>query len=76
MLCQKGPAKGNAVDNYRPISCFPLIWKLMTGIISGTVYMFLDENKMLPEEQKGCKRSSRGTKDQLLVDRTILENCK
>ena len=32
ILCQKDPDKGNAVDNYRPISCLPLMWKLMTGI--------------------------------------------
>ena len=38
--------------------------------------MFLDENEMLPEEQKGCKRNSMGTKDQLLVDKTILADCK
>ena len=38
--------------------------------------MFLDENEMLPEEQKDYKRSSRGTKDHLLVDRTILADCK
>lgn len=76
VLCQKDPAKGNAVDNYRPISCLSLMWKLMTGIISETVYMFLDENEILPEEQKGCKRSSRGTKDQLLVDKTIPADCK
>ena len=69
VLCQKDPAKSNAVDNYIPISCLLLMWKLMTGIISETVYMFLDENEMLPEEQ-------RGTKDQLLVDKTILADCK
>ena len=38
--------------------------------------MFLDENEMPPEEQKGCKRSSRGKKNQLLVDKTILADCK
>eukprot|EP00795_Rhopilema_esculentum_P003517 gene3517-biopygen1669 len=72
----KGSKNGNAVDNYRPISCLPLMWKLLTGIISGNVYTFLDENEMLPEEQKGCKRNSRGAKDQLLVDKTILADCK
>ena len=76
VLCQKDPRKGNAVDNYRPISCLPMMWKLMTGIISDSIYKFLDENEVLPEEQKGCKRNSRGTKDQLLVDRTILADCK
>ena len=75
VLCQKDPRKGNAVDNYRPISCLPMMWKLMTGIISDSVYKFLDENEVLPEEQKGCKRNSRGTKDQLLVDKTILPDC-
>ena len=44
VLCQKDPKKGNAVDNYRPISCLPLMWKLITGIISETMYKFLDEN--------------------------------
>ena len=31
VLCQKDSAKGSAVDNYRPISWLPLIWKLMPG---------------------------------------------
>ena len=30
----------------------------------------------MPEEQKGCKRGSRGTKDQLLIDKTVLRDCK
>ena len=76
VLCQKDPKNGNAVDNYRPISCLPLMWKLLTGIISANFYTFLGENEMLPEEQKGCRRNSRGTKDQLLVDKTILADCK
>ena len=31
---------------------------------------------ILPEEQKGCRRRSRGTKDQLLIDKAILKDCK
>ena len=34
VLCQKDHSKGNAVDNYRPISCLPLMWKLLTGVIA------------------------------------------
>ena len=30
----------------------------------------------MPEEQKGCRRKSRGTKDQLLIDKTVLKDCK
>ena len=47
VFCQKDPSKGNAVDNCRPISCLPLMWKLMTGSISN----FLDVNDKLPVEQ-------------------------
>ena len=74
VLCQKDPSKGNAVDNYRPISCLPLMWKLMTGTVAESIYNFLDMNDKLPVEQKGCKKESRGTKDQLLIDKTILRD--
>ena len=63
ILCLKDPAKGNVVDNYRPISCLPLMWKLLTGVVSESMYNFLDKNNLLPEEQKGCRKGSRGTKD-------------
>ena len=70
VLCQKDPTKGNDVDNYRPVSCHPLMWKLVTGTIAESIYNFLDVNDKLPVEQKGCKKKSRGTKDQLLIDKT------
>ena len=75
-LCLKDPAKGNAVENFRPITCLPLMWKLMTGIISENLYSFLESEGSLPEEQKGCRKNSRGTKDQLLIDKAILKDCK
>ena len=34
ILFQRDPSKGNAVDNYRSISCLPLMWMLMTGTIA------------------------------------------
>ena len=55
VLCQKDPSKGNAVDNYRPISCLPLMWKLMAGTIAESIYNFLDVNDKLLVEQKGWK---------------------
>ena len=76
VLCQKDPSKANAVDNYRPISCLPLMWKLMTGTIAESIYNFLDVNDKLPVEQKGCLKKSRGTKDQLLIDKMILRDCR
>ena len=76
VLCQKDPTKGTLVDNYRPITCLPLMGKLFTGIIADDIYHHLSRESLLPEEQKGCRRMSRGTKDQLLIDKTILQDCK
>ena len=52
VLCQRDKSKGNAVDNYRPFSCLPLMWKLLTSMISDELYNFLEKEKVLPEEQE------------------------
>ena len=36
----------------------------------------MEEEKILPEEQKACKRNIRGTKDQVLSDKAVLRDCK
>ena len=48
----------------------------MTGTIAESIYNFLDVNNKLPVEQKGCKNKSRVPKDQLLIDKTILGDCR
>ena len=40
------------------------------------MYSFLEEAKILPKEQKGCKRNSRGTIDQVLLDKAVPRDCK
>ena len=37
---------------------------------------FLEVNNIMSEEQKGCRRNSRVTKDQLLIGKSILRDCK
>ena len=46
----------------------------MTGVIVEVMYKHLEG--ILPEEQKGCRTRRRGTKDQLLIDRAIIRDCK
>jgi hypothetical protein len=36
----------------------------------------LEEHNLLPAEQKGCHSGSKGCKDQLLISKAILEDCK
>ena len=62
------------MGNYRPIACLNLIWKFLTGIISDKTCNHLDENRLLPEEQKGSRRKCQGAKDEFVIDRCILQN--
>ena len=43
VLCQKDPRKDNAVENYLPITCLPLMWKLLTGVIAEEMYDYLEQ---------------------------------
>ena len=52
------------------------MWKFLTGVIAEEMYNYLEREKILSEEQKGCRRGSRGTKDQLLIDKTVLKDCR
>ena len=56
--------------------CLPIIWKFMSGIIGDEIYGNLEKNSLLQNEQKDCRRGYRGTKDQLLIDKIILRNCR
>ena len=76
VLIQKDPAKGRVASNYRPIACLPLMWKLLSGIFADKVYGHLKSINVLPAEQKGCRKQSRGTKDQLLIDKAVLLKAK
>ena len=49
---------------------------MLTEVITEEMYNSLEREKILPEERKGCKRRSRVTKDQLLIDKTVLKDCK
>ena len=65
-LLQKDKSKGNVASNDRTITCLPLMWKLLTGIIGDQIYARLDQEKFLPE---GCRKGSRETNDLLYIDR-------
>ena len=76
VLLQKDPAKGTVASNYRPITCLPVMWKLFTGILSEYTYRHLESEDLLVNEQKGCRKKSRGTKDQLIIDKAVLRECR
>ena len=61
---------------YKPITWLSTTYKLLTSIITKRMYGFMETNDLLPIEQKDCRRGSYGCKDQLLINRMIIEDCK
>ena len=59
-----------------PLSQRPHNWKLFSGVLSEKIYDHLEAEQLFPEEQKGCRKGSRGTKEHLLVDKMVMRNCK
>jgi hypothetical protein len=62
--------------DYRPVTCLPKIYKLLTSIISRCMQKYMDDENLMPNEQKRCCRGSKGGKDQLLISKAILQECK
>ena len=76
VFIQKDKSKETFSSNYRPITCLPLCWKILTALLTDEIYAFLENNQFLPEEQKRCRRKSRGTGDQLYIDKRLLKEVK
>ena len=74
--CQKDPRKGHTEGNYRPVTCLPLIWRLLKGMIAEEIYDYLERQKILPGEQTGFRQESRRKKDKFLIDKAVLKDCK
>jgi hypothetical protein len=56
---------------YRPITRLSTIYKLLTSIIADKIYKHVHGNDIMTEEQKGCYKSSRGCKDQIIIDEVL-----
>ena len=64
------------LSGYKPITCLCTTFKVMTAIIADAIQSHLYKYNLIPEEQKGNRRDSWGTKDQLLIDKMILRNSR
>ena len=50
--------------------------KLLTRITADEIYGFPEKEGILPEEQKGCRRKSKSTGDQLYIEKMLLQEVK
>ena len=54
MLIQNNKVNRNKASNYRPVTCLPLAWKFLPGMIASEKNDFSKNDKLLPEEHKWC----------------------
>ena len=74
MIRKSGDSK--EVRNYRPIKCLKTRYKTLTGITAKRIYTHLEEQSLLPAEQKGCHPGSKDCKDQLMISKVIYQDCR
>ena len=75
-LIEKDPSKGTAPNNYRSITCLPMMWKILTAQKREEIYYSLISLRLFPDEQKGCRKGSRGTAELLYIDQHIQNESK
>ena len=50
MLIEKDKAQGKTAGNYQPITCLPLVRRLLTDILADKIYDYLEKKMLLPGE--------------------------
>ena len=63
-------------ENYRPIACQNIISKLYTSCINQFLQHHCGSNKIVIDEQAGGKKEVRGWLEQLIINKTILDQVK
>ena len=75
-LIQKDPCKGTVPSNYRPLTCLPVMWKILIAQKREKFYYSLTSRGLFPDEEKGGCKGSRGTAELLYIDQYILNESK
>ena len=72
----EGPKQITAPNNYRPLTCLPMMWKILTAQIREEIYYLLTSHGLFPGEQKGYRKGFRGSALLLYIDQYILNESK
>jgi len=63
-------------SKYRPITCLPVQYKVLSAITTKLMWKHINEQDILPSSQRGCTPGGMGCKEQLLVNKMVIENAK
>ncbi|XP_044766273.1 uncharacterized protein LOC123322393 [Coccinella septempunctata] len=62
--------------DYRPITCLPSVYKILTGVLAKYINKHLKEHNMMAEEQGGCRMKTKGCKELLVIDNIITKQAR
>ena len=62
--------------NYRPTTCMNTVYKAITTTLFNPVNQHLEEHQLIQRDQRGACEGSNGTLDNLLIDKTVLEDAR
>ena len=60
VFCQRGPRKGNAVEDYCPITFLPPMWKLVTGV---------KPEKIILYKRNACQKNKKNAEEEAVEQR-------
>ena len=63
-------------SNYRPITCLPVMYKILSSMVTSRMSHHFNPNKIIPNEQKGNASNTYGTIDQLTINEMVMDNVK
>ena len=75
VLVVKDSTKGkvHVPSNYHPITCLPVMWKLLTGVIAEAIY----QHEMTMRCYHGNRQAvQKEEEQQLCIDKGIMKDCK
>ena len=64
--------KTNCPNYYRPITCLPMMWKILTPQIREEIYYLLIKHGLFSEKKKGCCKWTGGTRELLYIDQPTI----
>ena len=62
--------------SYKPITCLPVIYKILTALILERIYSHLQKTIFCQKSRKDAEKKSRECKDQLLISQMVMQHAK
>ena len=74
LIAKKEPTRNPS--NYRPVTCLPVMYKILSRIVTSGMSHHVNANKIIPNEQKGNASNIYGTIAQLIINKMVMDNAK